>query len=95
MKLNNSPVVALNRAVAVARVHDPQAGLDALGAISSRSSLESYHLLHAVCGTFAAELRRFDEARTHFRKAEALTTVPAEKEFIAHRIRECAVAHPV
>lgn len=95
VKLNHSPVVALNRAVAVARVHGPQAGLDALGAISSRSSLGSYHLFHAVCGTFAADLRRFDDALIHFRKAEALTTVPAEKEFLAHRIRECGVAQPV
>jgi|GEM_PF-1710929 len=95
VKLNNSPVVALHRAVAVARVHGPQAGLDALGAISSRGSLESYHLFHAVCGTFAVELHRFDEALTHFRKAEALTTVSAEREFLAHRIRECGGAHPV
>ena len=89
VEMNRSPIVALNRAVAVARVHGAQAGFDALGAITARSSLGSYHLFHAVCGTLAAELTRFPEALTHFRKAEALATLPSEREFIARRIREC------
>lgn len=57
--LTHSPVAALNRAVAIARVRGPQAGLDALADIAVRSPLESYHLFHAVRGTLAAELGRF------------------------------------
>ena len=89
VELNTSPIVALNRAVAVARVHGPQSGLDALDSISRRGALESYHLLHAVRGTLTAELNRFTEALVHFRKAEALAALPSEREFIARRIREC------
>ncbi len=89
VELNASPIVALNRAVAVARVHGPQAGLDALDAIIARRSLETYHLHHAVRGTFAAELGRFTEALVHFHKAEILATLPSEREFMARRIREC------
>ena len=88
VKLNSSPIVALNRAVAVARVHGPQAGLDALDTIPARSSLETYHLYHAVRGTFMSELGRNTEAILHFRKAETLATLPAEKEFIAQRIQD-------
>ena len=86
--LNASPVVAMNRAVAVARVHGAQAGLDALTAISNRSSLESYHLYHAIRGSLAAELGHLAEALAHFRQAGNLATLPAEQDFIARRIAE-------
>lgn len=89
VKLNSSPVIALNRAVAVARVHGPQAGLDTLDAIPARGPLESYQLLHAVRGTLHAELGQRDEALAHFRKAESLAALPMEKDFLARRIREC------
>ena len=89
VELNTSPIVALNRAVAVARVHGPQAGIDAISVISKRGALESYHLLHAVRGTLAAELGCFTEALSHFRKAEAFVSVPSERDFIARRIAEC------
>lgn len=89
VRLNGSPIAALNRAVAVARVHGSQAGLDALDAIPGRSTLESYHLFHAVRGTLAAELGRNREAVAHFRKAEALVALPSEREFVARRIQEC------
>lgn len=88
-RLNPSPVIALNRAVALARVHGAQAGLNALEAIPARAALESYQLFHAVRGTLHAELGRRDEALTHFRKAESLAALPVEKEFLARRIREC------
>jgi len=87
--LTSSPVAALNRAVAVARVHGPQAGLDALQAINDRNSLESYHLFHAIRGALAAELGHLAEALTHFRIAGNLADLPAERDFIARRIREC------
>jgi RNA polymerase sigma-70 factor (ECF subfamily) len=87
--LNGSPVVALNRAVAVARVHGPQAGLEAVEGITPRAPLESYQLFHTVRGTLAAELGRTGEAREHFRRAESLATLPSEREFLARRIAEC------
>jgi len=89
LTLNPSPIAAMNRAVAVARVSGPQAGLNALKAITNRSSLESYHLYHAIHGTFFAELGHLAEALTHFRQAGNLATLPAERDFIARRIEEC------
>ena len=86
--LNASPVAAMNRAVAVARVHGAQAGIDALAAISNRSSLESYHLYHAIRGSLAAELGHPAEALAHFRQAGNLATLPAEQDFIARRLAE-------
>lgn len=90
--LTGSTIATMNRAVAVARVHGPQAGLDALDAIKQSSSLESYHLYHAIRGTFAADLGQAAVALTHFRQAERLATLPAELDFIARRIEECAGA---
>jgi RNA polymerase sigma-70 factor (ECF subfamily) len=90
LPITGSPVTAMNRAVAVARVHGPQAGLDALDAIEQRSVLEILHLYHAIRGTFAAELGQKDAALAHFRQAASLATLPAEREFIALRIQELA-----
>ena len=88
--LNASPIAAMNRAVSVARVHGPQTGLDALAAIKNRSTLESYHLYHAICGTLAAELGQIAAALTHFRQAGDLASLPAERDFIARRIQEAS-----
>jgi RNA polymerase sigma factor (sigma-70 family) len=84
-----SPIAAMNRAVAIARVHGASAGICALDAISNRASLQSYHLYHAIRGTLAAELGDTATALTHFRQAESLTHLPAERDFIARRIAEC------
>ncbi len=86
--LNASPIVAMNRAVAVARVHGPAQGLKALDTIADRSTLEAHHLYHTIRGTFAAELGRMAEALTHFKQAGNLATLPAEREFIARRVEE-------
>ena len=91
--LTGSPVTAMNRAVAVARVHGAQTGLAALDGIKHRSSLEGYHLYHAIRGTFAAELGQVAAALVSFRQAGYLATLPAERNFIALRIRECEVAN--
>lgn len=85
-----SPIAALNRAVAVARVHGPQAGLDALDVIPNRAALDSYHLYHSVRGSFAAELGRMSEARDSFAKALGLVQLPSERVFLHRRIDECA-----
>jgi RNA polymerase sigma factor (sigma-70 family) len=89
VRLNASPVVAMNRAVAVARVHGAMAGMEALDQITRRNSLESQHLFHAIRGTLAAELGQFAEAMTHFRMAGSLAELPAERDFIARRMDEC------
>jgi RNA polymerase sigma factor (sigma-70 family) len=86
--LTDSPVAALNRAVVIARVQGPQAGLDAINSIANQSSLEGYHLFHMICGTLAAELGQISEALRELRTAHDLTGVTAEKEFITRRIRE-------
>lgn len=92
LEMTGSPVVALNRAVAVWKVNGADAGLRALAEIKSRGVLDSYHLFHVVRGTFEAELGRRDEALIHFRKAESLANLPSDREFIAARIRECGAA---
>ncbi len=88
LTLKPSPITAMNRAVAVARVHGPQAGQAALDAIKDRSQIESHHLFHVIRGTFAAELGQRAEALTHFKQAGALASLPAERDFIARRIAE-------
>ncbi len=88
LALKPSPITAMNRAVAVARVHGPQAGMDALDAITDLSKLESYHLFHVIRGTFAAELGNQPAALLHFRQAGNLASLPAERDFIARRIEE-------
>lgn len=85
--MDPSPVVHLNRAVAVARVRGAEAGLAAVESIPGRASLDGYHLYHAVRGTLAAEAGRQDEAEAAFTRAEALATVPGEREFIARQRR--------
>ncbi|HLU39542.1 MAG TPA: sigma-70 family RNA polymerase sigma factor [Planctomycetota bacterium] len=81
-----SPVVALNRAVAVAHVHGPDAALAELAAMPQRERLDSYYLLHAVAGEL--HWRRGDRAAAaaSFRRALALATVGPEQAYLAHRL---------
>ncbi len=83
--LTDSPVAALNRGIALARVEGPQAGLESLASLP----LESYYLLHAARGSMEADLGRYPSAVRHFRKAEALATLSSEQSFLRSRIREC------
>jgi len=92
LALTGSPVTAMNRAVAVARVHGAQAGLDALDNILERSVLEGNHLYHALRGTLAAELGQRAAAAERFRQAAKLARLPVERDFIARRIEECEAA---
>jgi RNA polymerase sigma-70 factor (ECF subfamily) len=95
LALTGSPVTAMNRAVAVARVHGTQSGMDALDRIQQRSVLEGNHLYHSMRGTFAAELRQTTAAVAHFRQAAKLALLPVERDFIARRIEECEAAKPI
>jgi RNA polymerase sigma-70 factor (ECF subfamily) len=89
MEMTDSPVVALNRAVAVANVEGPQAGIEGVEAIRNRAQLESYYLFYAVLGAFKAQLGEFDAAAGHFRKAIQLTGIKSEQAFLSQRLREC------
>ena len=82
-----SPVVALNRAVAVAEAGRPEDGLELVDRIEG---LERYHLLHAVRADFLRRLDRSAEASDAYRRALELTRNPAEREFIAKRLDELA-----
>lgn len=84
--LTTSSVVALNRAIAVGRVHGPQSGLESLAAVKG---LDAYLSLHAARGAFAAELGQKQEAAAHYRKALALAALPSERSFFEHLLAEC------
>lgn len=86
---DDSPVVALNRAVALAEVHGPQAGIEAVSAIQNLQSLESYYLLHAVLGEFEIRLNHSRAAAGHFRKALQLAEIKSEQSFLAKRLAAC------
>ncbi|MGO8765557.1 MAG: RNA polymerase sigma factor [Limisphaerales bacterium] len=89
LEFDGSPVVALNRAVALAEVNGPQAGIDAVNAIPNLKSLESYYLLHAVLGDFEWQLNRLPIAALHFQKALGLSEMKSEQAFLAKRLQSC------
>ncbi len=89
LEFDDSPVVALNRAVAVAQVQGPQAGIEAVNAISNLPSLETYYLLHAVLGEFQLRLNHAQAAAGHFRTALELAQIKSEQEFLAKRLQAC------
>jgi RNA polymerase sigma factor (sigma-70 family) len=89
-QLAPSPVVELNRAVAVAMAFGPQAGLELVDSLTSEGSLKGYHLLPSVRGDFLTRLGRFDEARAEFEMAAELTRNSRERTLLLERARLCA-----
>ena len=85
-----SPVVELNRAVAVGMAFGPAAGLELVDALSGERSLQHYHLLPAVRGDLLFKLGRFDEARAELERAAALTKNNREHELLLKRVESCA-----
>lgn len=83
-----SPVVALNRAVAVAMRDGPQAGLDEIDAIMVKGDLATYHLAHAARADLYRRLGRAQEARAAYEQALALSRQEPERRFLERRIRE-------
>ena len=81
-ELAPSPVVELNRAVAVAMAYGPAAGLELVEALATEPTLDNYHLLPAVRGDLLARLGRFKEARNQFRRAASLTRNQREKQLL-------------
>jgi RNA polymerase sigma factor (sigma-70 family) len=88
--LTPSPVVELNRAVAVAMAFGPAAGLELVDALASERSLAGYHLLPGVRGDLLAKLDRFDEARAEFERAARLTRNQRERTLLLERAAACA-----
>ena len=86
-QLTPSPVVELNRAVAVAMAFGPQAGLQIVDAIAAEPALRAYHLLPSVRGDLLARLGRHDEARAEFERAASLTENARERELLLERAR--------
>jgi RNA polymerase sigma-70 factor (ECF subfamily) len=90
VELDDSPVFALNRAVAVAKVYGPEAGLKAVQEIQNNRPINRYYLLHAVLAEFNMELGQFRQAIDSFRQAHELTTVKSEQVFLANKLARCA-----
>ena len=88
-QLLQSPVVELNRAVAVSMAQGPAAGLALVDALTSEPSLKSYHLLPSVRGDLLGKLGRFDEARVEFERAATLTRNARERELLLARAAAC------
>ena len=88
-RLTPSPIVDLNRAVAVSMAFGPAAGLEIVDALLSEPSLKAYHLLPSVRGDLLQKLDRFGEARAEFERAASLTQNTREREFLLNRARAC------
>lgn len=86
-----SPVVELNRAVAVSMAFGPRAGLDIVDTLTSEPSLERYHLLPSVRGDLLVKLGRLEEARGELERAASLTKNARERKLLTERAAACAV----
>jgi predicted RNA polymerase sigma factor len=89
-QLAPSPIVELNRAVAVAMASGPAAGLELVDTLNSEPSLQGYHLLPSVRGDLLMKLDRHPEAQLEFERAASLTQNARERELLLTRARACA-----
>ncbi len=87
-----SPIVELNRAVAIAMDQGPAAGLELVDRLISDNQLAGYHLLWSVRGDFLFKLARFTEARVEFLRAAELTQNARERELMERRAAECTAS---
>ena len=85
-----SPVVELNRAVAVAMAFGPAAGLELVDKLTSEPALKAYHLLPSVRGDFLKKLGRMGEARSEFERAASMTRNERERALLLDRAAQCA-----
>ncbi len=93
-QLMPSPIVELNRAVALAMAFGPAAGLELIDTLASEPSLRAYHLLPSVRGDFLFKLGRFTEAQAEFERAASLTRNARERELLLDRALACAGEPP-
>jgi RNA polymerase sigma-70 factor, ECF subfamily len=89
VELTRSPVVELNRAVAVSMAFGPAAGLEIVDALADEPALRAYHLLPSVRGDLLAKLGRSAEARTEFERAASLAQNTRERELLLARAKAC------
>jgi RNA polymerase sigma factor (sigma-70 family) len=88
-QLTPSPIVELNRAIAVAMAYGPATGLELVDALTSEPSLKNYHLLPSMRGDLLAKLGRFDEARAEFERAASLTRNTRERALLLDSAAAC------
>ena len=93
-QLAPSPVVDLNRAVAVSMAFGPAAGLELIDTLTEEPALKAYHLLPAVRGDFLDRLGRFDDARVEFERAAAMTQNARERQVLLGRATVCGTRTP-
>jgi predicted RNA polymerase sigma factor len=87
MQISPSPIVALNRAVAVGMAQGPTAGLDAVDALAADPALAGYHLLPSVRGDLLMKLGRSTEARAEIQRAIAMTQNLREQELLTKKLK--------
>jgi len=88
LQVSPSPIVGLNRAVAVGMAHGPAAGLAALDALAAEPALANYHLLPSVRGDLLVKLGRYGEAREELQRALAMTDNVREQELLSEKLRQ-------
>jgi predicted RNA polymerase sigma factor len=89
-QISGSPIVELNRAVALGMAFGPEAGLELLDRIKDEPALRNYHLLPSVRGDLLEKAGREEEAATEFRRAAGLTENERERELLLSRARPTA-----
>lgn len=89
-ELTPSPVIELNRAVALAMLFGPAAGLEIVDALASEPALKNYHLLPSVRGDLLLKLGRHQDARAEFERAASLTENARERALMLDRAAACA-----
>jgi RNA polymerase sigma factor (sigma-70 family) len=94
IEFDDSPVVALNRAVAFAKIHGPQAGLQAVRGVRGLNKLSSYYLLYAVLGDFEMRSGNLKAAAEQFRKSFELAETKSERAFLLKRLQLCVDGQP-
>jgi len=88
LQISPSPIVALNRAVAVGMAEGPAAGLHALDALAAEPALTNYHLLPSVRGDLLVKLGRYAEAREEIQRALAMTDNVREQDLLSKRLKQ-------
>jgi RNA polymerase sigma-70 factor (ECF subfamily) len=88
LRIQASPVVELNRAVAVAMCEGPERGLELIDDLLAREQLAQYHLAHSARVDMCRRLRRIPEARASYEKALALAQGEPERRFLTRRLAE-------
>jgi RNA polymerase sigma-70 factor (ECF subfamily) len=91
-RLQPSPIVSLNRAVAIAMAEGPRAALQLIDRLVAEGNLESYHLLHATRADMLRRIGSSKEAAKSYARALALVTNDSERRFLERRLREVQVA---